>query len=245
MITLFAAALAALAAGLVPAGAQERVRFNPDFSVRDIRAEYGIWTGLSRYTEPTYRMAQATYTRRFWGPFAVRAGGLAYWRRTVVSHETADGIQGGSYSGGFDGFIGLPIGLSIRTRTASTGEALTNAVVYSTMDAIDYSVFGRGSYDGLGGAIIWNFLRALFRRSEFTLGVTPGLYAGNRQIGFGLTGDLGAVLAIPIWRFSLNITPALHYAFVPNKNLVPENAPEGTKPTRLFLSATVGLEYLF
>jgi len=221
IITLAVAALA----GLVPAGAQERVRFNPDYSVRDVRVEYGLWAALQNSsTEPTYRMAQAMYTQCLIGPLSWRAGALACWK-------------------GLDGFYGVPIGLSLRSRTATVGEALTDAVVYSAADAIDYAIWGDGDYTGLGGMVIWNFLGALFRRSEFTLGVTPGMYTNYRHIGFGLTGDLGLVLAIPIWRFSLNLSPTLHYAFVPNKYLFPEDG--SVKPTRLFLSATVGLEYMF
>ena len=225
-IILIVTALLAGAAW-VPAQAQERVRFNPDYSVSDIRVEYGLWAPLQNSsTEPTYRMWQAMYTRKFWGPFAWRAGGLACWK-------------------GLDGFYGMPLGLSIRSRTQTVGEALTDAAVYSAADAIDYTIWGDGDYSGLGGMIIWNFLGALFRRSEFTLGVTPGMYTGYKHIGFGLTGDLGLVLAIPIWRFSLNLTPTLHYAFVPNKYLIPEDNDANVKPTRLFLSATVGLEYMF
>ncbi len=223
--SIFALFAAVVLAGLaLPAGAQERVRFNPDYSSGDIRAEYGVYAALDE-SKVTYRMAQATYTRRFWGPLAWRAGALATWK-------------------GLDGFYGAPIGLSLRSRTYSMGEALTDAVVYSTMDAIDYTYFGR-NYDSLGGAIFWNFLVALFRRSEFTLGLTPGVYTGYRHLGFGLTGDVGAVLAIPIWRLSLNITPVLHYALVPDKRPLPEDNSLAVKPSRLFLSATIGIEYMF
>lgn len=214
----------ALLACVLPARAQQTVRFNPDYSVQDVRAEYGIYGALDN-SGVTYQMVQGTYTRRFWGPLAWRAGALAYWK-------------------GYDGFYGVPVGLSIRSRTYSMGEALTDAVVYSTMDAIDYRYFGR-NYDSLGGAIIWNFLVALFRRSEFTLGLTPGMYTGYKHVGFGLTADVGAVLAIPIWRLSLNLTPVLHYALVPNKYTLLEDPPSTIKPTRLFLSATVGVEYMF
>ena len=104
---------------------------------------------------------------------------------------------------------------------------------------MDYDVkesFGRG---------IGVFLLSIFRRAEVFAGVTPGYLFGDGSIGrrlegysmdgtryesdegillnrrFMLTADAGFNLSIPIWRFSLDLSPAFHYLKSPTTSRIP------------------------
>ena len=62
-----------------------------------------------------------------------------------------------------------------------------------------------------------NVLNIFLRRTEFFAGVTPGYMPGlEAKHRFSLAADAGMTLSIPLWRFSLDITPAAHYLITDN-----------------------------
>ena len=221
-----------LAAAIVLLGAaqavqaQQKQRFDPDYALRDIRAEIGV-VGAIKNDNVASGVFQLSYSRLFWRRLA--------WKTGAVYVPTP---------GGYDDLVGVPIGLAFRSYTMPVENALGYAVGESVYDAVNDSVWGRS--DQIGGHILANFLLALFRRSEFFIGVTPGYYIGAPAAAdnvetfnrFALTGDLGFSLAIPIWRFSINFTPAYHYSFIRNFEV------DGI-PARHLLSITAGVGFLF
>jgi len=213
-----------LLAGAVPARAQ--VKFNADYSLQDIRADYGLYASI-KGNGMNSSCYQFTYTRRFWRHFTWKAGALAV-----------------PNPGGFRFLAGAPLALSYRTGTVSYEDAAAYALGASVSDAVYESIWG--DPDNIFGDILFNLFTALFRRSEFFIGVTPGYYFGRelptdlyQTYGrFSVTGDLGMVLTIPIWRFSLNFTPTYHYSFTHNYDY--DNAP-----LRHILSLQAGIGFLF
>ena len=127
-------------------------------------------------------------------------------------------------------------------------------------------------------SVILNLFNIFLRRSEFFAGITPGYLLGPEshvpkvygmttssrpllmETGFqlnnrfSLSADAGATLSIPLWRFSLDITPAIHYLFTNNvtesrqtfdiQNNNPTGPPE-VKPIRWLFSVSGGLSFLF
>lgn len=55
------------------------------------------------------------------------------------------------------------------------------------------------------------FLSQIANSIEIDAGVTPGCIFGERANSFYLTGDLGLKTSWRIWRFNVNINPAMHY----------------------------------
>lgn len=222
---ILAAAIVLLGAG-EGARAQQRERFNPDYALRDIRAEIGVM-GAVKNDGVASGVFQLSYSRLFWRRLAWKTGAV------YVPNP-----------GGYEHLAGVPVGIALRSFTVPVEDALGYAVGESVYDAVSDSVWGRT--DMIGGHILSNFLLALFRRSEFFIGLTPGYYMGAPAVAdnvetfnrFALTGDLGFSLAIPIWRFSINITPAYHYSFI--KNFEIDGAP-----ARHLLSVTAGIGFLF
>ena len=83
--------------------------------------------------------------------------------------------------------------------------------------------------------VVANVLNIFLRRTEFFAGVTPGYMPGlEPDHRFSLAADAGMTLSIPLWRFSLDMTPAAHY-------LVTKNFGE----TRWLFSLSGGLSFLF
>ena len=227
-IVIFLTMLACFLAGAAAVHAQglQKVKFNADYSLQDIRADYGI-IATTRGNGMNARCTQITYSRRFWRHLA--------WKAGVVSVP---------YPGGFEWLAGAPIAISYRTGTVSYEDAIGYALGSSISDVVYENIWGNP--DNLWGDILFNIFMSLFRRSEFFIGVTPGLYLGERTQSelvqtygrFAVTGDLGLVLSIPIWRFSLNITPAFHYSFTHNYDY--DNVP-----TRSLISVQAGIGFLF
>lgn len=178
--------------------AQEVVRFRPEFSFRDIRVEYGAYFATGR-NAPSNRMVTLSYTANFWGPMAYKAG-----------------VQGMFPGFDYGTHLSLPLAVAYRPGIRSIGNSLITAAEMSISDTVLNGYYG--TTDRIGTDILTNFIMALFRRSEYYVGLTPGLYSGTfnglpaDEYGqFSLTLDVGLVLSLPIWHFSLNIHPAFHY----------------------------------
>ena len=196
---------------------QQPVQFNVTNSLQDIKADYGILLSLDKNIEDwRAQYITLTYTRQFWGPLAFRVGGQ------MVMDPEQTGYM-----------FGAPIALALRPGTRSFASALTSAAGMSVADAIWYGVIG--SPGSIGSSIFLNFLSVLFRRSEYFVGVTPGLCHGTH---FTLTADAGITLSIPIWRFGLTVSPTYHYAIKPFYLGEEE-------PVRSMLSLTGGISFLF
>jgi len=183
----------------VLAFAQEAVRFHPEFSFRDFRAEYGVYTAAGVKNAPLNRTFTLSYTANFWGPMAYKAG-----------------VQGMFPGFDYGMHVGMPLAIAYRPGIRSLGNSLLTAAEMSISDTVLNGYYG--TTDRIGSDILANFIMALFRRSEYYVGLTPGLYSGTfngltaDEYGqFSLTLDVGLVLSIPIWHFSLNIHPAYHY----------------------------------
>lgn len=214
--------------------AQKPVRFRSEMSTRDWRFDVGPYLCMDDFDSSV--AWSVLYTRNFFG-------GLAF--RTGVQYM--DDIFGYNYN------IGVPLALSYRPGTRSLASSLAGAVEMSVMDVM---------YDGLYGFsgdiwsdIVWDLALSLFRRTEYFVGVTPGVYGGTYRretadgmyydpegpdaSSFSLTADAGMVLCIPIRHIGINITPAFHYALTKNAYT------EDYNPVRIFGSLSVGLSYMF
>lgn len=252
--------LAALAAAAVSANAQEKPRFNPDLSWNAVRAEYGYWTPMDSRMSSGDAFLSLNYTRRYsrhWG-----------WRVGLMYQTENTSVQDG---------IGLPVAAVLRSGTESWGETMARGAESAASQLVhdawmDYDVkesFGRG---------IGVFLLSIFRRAEVFAGVTPGYVFGDGSIGrrlegysmdgtryesdegillnqrFMLTADAGFNLSIPIWRFSLDLSPAFHYLVTNNfsefqQSIDPlTDRPVGApseKPVHWYFSISGGISWLF
>jgi len=225
--TILLAGLLVLA-GWLEAGAQDvrqQLRFNPNYSRQDICAEWGR-SNINRGMDTPY--LQVSYTHLFWKHWAWRAGGML-------------AISPGRY----DFAVGAPVSIVYRSGTASFEESLR----YGLGGAVASSIWDGawGNIDEIPGDILFYLCSILFRRADFFLGVTPGYYLGRALEGEGsrlyCTADLGASLCIPIWRLSLNITPAFHYSFTQTPGY--DYAFNGPTRNPLFFSLGLGVSYLF
>ena len=206
----------ALILSLFPVLSMGQERFNSDNSRRDFRAEYGLKGPFSGSSlSSTY--IEADYTRRFLGPLEWKAGGRLLF----------DGI-------GYQRHVEMPLAVAYRTGTTSFQEAVVDVAI----DATERLIWGEKPWASL--------LYLLFRRTEFFIGITPGLYMGDPSESleieplsrFSLTGDLGLCWSIPIWRFAINVTPALHYSFINNYNI-------NGQPVRSWFSIAGGIGFIF
>lgn len=202
-------------------------RFNPDYSFRDIRAGYGTWKMLdgNRGDMPLFEMH---YTSLFWGNFAYRVGG-----------QFSPGMSG------YNCFIGAPVAVVFRPGTRSLRESLEHAAGASIYGAARTGVY-QGNLEGVGRSILATFIAALFRRTEYFVGLTPAYLGIDRnevtdlpRSSFMLTADAGIVFSIPIWRICLNISPTYHFAFTRNFYF------DENRAGRNCFSFTGGLTYLF
>ena len=254
------ALLVALAVAAVSAHAQEKPRFNPDLSWNTLRAEYGYWTPMDSRMSSGDAFLSLNYTRRYSGHWGWRAGLMYQTENTSVQ----DGI-------------GLPVAAVFRTGTQSWGETMARGAESAASQLVhdarmDYDAkesFGRG---------FGVFLLSLFRRAEIFAGVTPGYMLGHSTIyrqtegysmdgtryesdkgirlnrRFMLTADAGFNLSIPIWRFSLDLSPAFHYLVTNNftefqQSIDPlTDRPIGApseKPVHWYFSISGGISWLF
>lgn len=205
---------------------QTKQKFDPAYAVGDYRVEFGaLFETREGGTAP---MLNITRNHQLWGPIAWRAG---------VQFATSD-IDNGH-------FLGLPLGIAYCPGTRTLAESLVNAAEASIVDVVVDGISGNS--DRIWEDILVNFAIALFRRTEYYVGITPGWYGGPRDMELGYrdgsrfstTLDAGIVLSLPIRRVALLITPAYHYSLT--KNLVDEYGD----PLRHFGSVTVGFSYLF
>ena len=252
--------LATLAVAAVSAHAQEKPRFNPDLSWNTLRAEYGYWTPMDSRMSSGDAFLSLNYTRRYSGHWGWRAGLMYQTENTSVQ----DGI-------------GLPVAAVFRSGTASFGETMARGAESAASQLVhdawmDYDAkesFGRG---------IGVFLLSMFRRAEIFAGVTPGYMLGHSTIyrqtegysmdgtryesdkgillnrRFMLTADAGFNLSIPIWRFSLDLSPAFHYLVTNNftefqQSIDPlTDRPVGApseKPVHWYFSISGGISWFF
>lgn len=205
---------------------EQKVKFNPYYSIQDINVEYGGIASFNGGAMDSNYM-QITYSRLFWDHFAFRAGAMAI-----------------NNPGGFQWLAGVPVGISYRPGTVSFKDALAYSLQETVFDTVWYGLSGQS--DLIGHDLLANLLLLLFRRMDFFVGITPGVYLGERSQDanvstygrFSLFGDAGAVFSIPIWRLTLNLSPAFHYSFLNNVEL------DGN-PTRIMMSVSGGISYLF
>lgn len=252
--------LTVLLAAATLSSAQQQTRFNPDLTWNTLRAGYGVRIPMNSDLAPDGKAYSLSYIRRFakhWG-----------WR-TGFEYQTEN-------MGATNG-VGLPTALVFRTNTYGFRDGVRNAVVNSAADLAWDSAMGY-SADQMRNDVFANILFILFRRAEFFVGVTPGYLLGDEPTSdsvyvvsdgarttpyiqtielnrrFSLSADAGCTFSIPLWRFSLDITPAFHYLITDNfserhQEMDPAtNIPVGTpvlKPLRWQFSLDFGLSYLF
>lgn len=237
--------------------AQEiKPRFNPDLTYNTLRAEYGMLIPISPGNPvKSGELLSLSYTRRFsrhWG-----------WRT---------GIQYATDYETFADHFGIPVSVVFRSGTYGFKESVQTAVNSTASGIVWDGLTGYDSGD-IASRALGNFLFFLFRRGEGFAGVTPGYLFGDEKTGwlsyssgidhqaglllnsrFTLTADAGFTLSIPIWRFSLDISPAFHYLVTNNfseyhQAIDPQTGnPVGQpslKPLRWQFSLGFGLSYLF
>ena len=245
---------------VLSASAQKKERFNLDFTWNTVRAGYGVRIPMGSDLAPDGQALSLSYTRRFSNHWGWRTG-FEYLPENSSVTDCA----------------GLPVSLVYRTYTVGFGTGVQNAVLNSAADVVWDGVMGYGP-DQMSRDVFSNLLFILFRRAEFFAGLTPGYIFGegtlpgstygisdgtqttsyvetiqlNRR--FSLSADAGATLSIPLWRFSLDITPAVHYLITNNfseyhQEIAPSTGtPVGSpvlKSLRWQFSLDFGLSFLF
>ena len=136
-----------------------------------------------------------------------------------------------------DNTFGIPVALVWRTgepRSRGRLDRGLNAAGSTIRDrSYNYS-YGSKSAEVLGAGLA-SFFMNLFSRAEFFAGLTPGwipeaedIHRSNYKDGaweesgirkphsLVLTADAGAALTYRIWRFNLQLTPAVHYSLINN-----------------------------
>ena len=209
-----------LAAGFVARGQEQvKFRFNPEYSMQDIRLEAGVFYAIKEGTRNT--VVRGYYTHQFWNQLAYRVGGQL--------------LLGDLGSG-----IGIPCGVALRPGVLSMKQSVAAAAEMAIFDSVWYGY--HGAPEAIGHNVFMRFLMALFRRTEYHVGLTPTIFASqilepgaHSRNSFLLTADAGFVLSIPIWRLCLNVSPTYHFALINT----------ATDPARHLFSITGGVSYLF
>ena len=200
--------------------AEEESGFYPDYAWNTIRAEYGALIPVGNVPNKSFGLFSMSYTRRYSGRWG--------WRT---------GVQYASLGEPAGQYFGLPFSVVYRLFTSTYGGRGKKAWVDS-MDSMSWN--GGGDIPGyekqrMRNEVAANVLNVFLRRTEFFAGVTPGYLPGlEPDHRFSLAVDAGMTLSIPIWRFSLDITPAAHYLMTKNFG----------EPRWLF-SLSGGLSFLF
>lgn len=171
---------------------------------------------------------------------------------------------------GIDHNIGIPVSFAWRLHTedgrpVGFKDSLDDDPYYeSYYNNYDYNSM---KYDDYGSYVMErfaentiSFLLALVSRLEFNAGFTPGYIfgaddlrytgIGNDKTGmtvrnrFCLTADIGFKTSWRIWRFNMNMNPALHYSLTDNFRTIRH---DGTfsDPHRLQLSIVFGIGFMF
>lgn len=243
--------------------AQEKPEFDPDYAWNTIRAEYGAVIPAGTVSNKCSGLVSLSYTRRYSGRWG--------WRT---------GMQYAQLNAPVDHYVGLPLFAVYRFHTSTFDGRLQKAIDKS-LDDLSWDYGGDPpdyEKDRMRGSVVLNLFNIFLRRSEFFAGITPGyllgegastpsVYGMTTSAGpvwletgyqlnnrFSCTADAGATLSIPLWRFSLDITPAVHYLFTKNvsenrqsvdpKNNTPIGQPT-VKPIRWLFSVSGGLSFLF
>ena len=248
---------------LPPVAAQEKPEFNADLAWNTLRAEYGVGIPSGTVSNKRFGLLSLSYTRRYSGRWG--------WR---------SGIQYASLEAPVDYYVGMPLAAVYRFRTNTYDGRLQRAIDKS-LDDLSWDYGGdppEYERQRMRGSVVANFINIFLRRTEFFAGITPGYLLGDESYPtdtygmttsagpiltktglqldnrFSLTADAGITLSIPLWRFSLDITPAIHYVFTNNVN---ENSqtfdiknnnptgPLGVKPIHWLFTFSGGLSFLF
>lgn len=205
---------------------EPKPKFNPNYAMQSLSAEYGVMASFNGGAMDS-QYFQLTYSHKFWRHFSYRTGAMAVPR-----------------PGGFELLAGIPLGLSFSTGTASFEDAASYALHQSIYDVVAGTIWG--DYGGISHNLVENLLLLLFRRFDFFVGITPGYYFGKPSTASNITihnryslwVDAGMTLSIPIWRFTLNLSPVFHYACI-------NNCEMDNQPTRTVMSFSGGISYLF
>lgn len=164
-------------------------------------------------------------------------------------------------------FVSFPMAFSLRTGMREANETMT----YGALAAIDLLDAWVWEGDDIFVDMLAVFLITLINRAEFFVGLTPGYIIGgdslhetsyissNGSIGtrvqgirkagdFYCSADAGLSFSWRIWRFTLNMTPTVHYNFTENFRIYSDNEatvhPQDTPIPWLF-SMNFGIGYLF
>ena len=167
-----------------------------------------------------------------------------------------------------DGFVGFPVALSLRTGMRQINDAYAYGGLLA-LDMLDTFIWDRS--DNIFADMLAVFLLSLVNRAEFHVGLTPGYIYGetnlhqstywgadgeryNEITGIRKSGsvycsaDAGINLSWRIWRFTLNMTPEVHYNITGNYHVYSANEqtvhPQDS-PLRWFFGMNFGLGYLF
>ena len=139
------------------------------------------------------------------------------------------GVQWIPEVAGVENGVGIPLAFAYRTRTRSTQQRLSSALV-GAMDGADRLY---GSSDDRAGGVLGGLLMNLFSDMEFFAGITPRYTTGpsgsvshatwgdswqywkdqwtGKKRNASMTIDAGMRVNYSIWRFDIAIVPALHY----------------------------------
>ena len=164
-------------------------------------------------------------------------------------------------------FVSFPMAFSLRTGMREANETMT----YGALLAIDMLDAWLWESDNLIVDMLAVLVLSLINRAEFYVGLTPGYIAGPdslhettylnadgtigtrvqgiRKAGdFYCSADAGLSFSWRIWRFTLNISPVVHYNFTGNYHIYSNNEftvhPQDT-PIRWLFSMNFGIGYLF
>jgi hypothetical protein len=246
-----------------PAAAQVKPEFDPDLAWNTLRAEYGALIPAGTVSNRNFGLLSLSYTRRYSGRWG--------WRT---------GVQYAQLDAPIDHYVGIPLAAVYRFRTESFDGRVKRAMDKS-LDDLSWDYGGDPpDYEKqrMRSSVVLNLFNIFLRRSELFAGITPGylfgegtrnpsIYGMTTSAGpiwmetgyqvnnrFSLSVDAGATLSIPLWRFSLDITPAAHYLITKNisenrqsidfKNNTPIGHPT-VKPIRWLFSISGGLSFLF
>ena len=164
-------------------------------------------------------------------------------------------------------FVSFPMAFSLRTGMREANETMT----YGALLAIDMLDAWLWESDNLIVDMLAVLVLSLINRAEFYVGLTPGYIAGPdslhettylnadgtigtrvqgiRKAGdFYCSADAGLSFSWRIWRFTLNISPVVHYNFTGNYHIYSNTEstvhPQDTPMPWLF-SMNFGIGYLF
>ena len=173
--------------------AQEKPGFDPDSAWNTIRAEYGALIPVGTTPNQRFGLCSVSYTRRYSGRWGWRTG---------LQYATLDAPSGK--------YVGLPLSAVYRFSTQPLGGRVRNAW-NASLDDLSWNGGGdvpQSKKQQMRNDVAANFLSVFLRRTEIFAGITPGYLQENQ---FTFAADAGVTFSIPLWRFSLDITPAVHY----------------------------------